>query len=1241
MSDDRAIRVFVSSTFRDMQAERDELVKRVFPLLRRRCQERGIAWSEVDLRWGVTDQQATEGDVLPICLAEIERTRPYFIGLLGQRYGWVPGEIDPDLAARFGWLTDDLQRSVTELEILHGVLNNPHADGHAYFYLRDPAWVAALPAQDRPLFVEADPDGVARLEALRERVRASGLPVADYGNPEALGQQVLADFEQLIDRLYPSSQVPDAATRATAVHQAFGRARFALHVPRPELVAALTAAASPVLVTGDSGAGASCLTTTWASEWASAHPGATVLVHHCDADAAASDFRLLAARVIGTFGGDYDEAAERLAEAPASAVASALGQALRSVPGPALVVLDGVDQLAEGNEGDRAPDLRWLPADLAGSSVRFVLTGSSERVRAAFAHRGWTVLPVPPLTLDERRAIAVMVLAAGAKQLDEPHLAALVRSPATGNPRFLVTVLDELRQHGDHFTLGALIDRLVAAPSVAALLGLVLARYEHDFEQHRPGLVADAFRAVWAGRYGLAEAELLDLLTPGVERLPQRTWAPLHLAAEHHLVSRGGLLGFAHADVRRAVEERYLTTSEWRAASHQGLARYFASQPLGPRVADELGWQWAEAGDSAGLRATLADLAWAALAYARNPFDLRRLWYRLTPDVAGELVTAYAPVLAAPAEHDEGQLAWGVSRLLADAGASEAALGLQRYLVNAARADTALEPDRRLRRWASALVNLGANHLNRGELDAAADAFEQAATVPQLTSAATGDLAIVRRQQRRWSDAEALFRQADALYRAEGALYDVQANLAGWVELRRNQADLDGALDLLREQERICREIADPVAIGRALAGQAVVLSDRGRPSEALPLLDAYADICRAEGDLRGLAEARLNGAAARFETGDVAGGATAAAEAEQLARGLGDPALLTRVLVARASAFAGLNDWPGVERYAREAEQLARGANLLSVAAVALGLLGTARREQGDLAGAHAAHTEEAALADRAGDRVEAATAQANLGNVAAAAQRWQEALTHYNAAEPQLRALGAVGLLLPVLANRAQIHQLQQRLPQALADYADAADAAARAGNQTAAKQWVDQGIQLAYQLGDVARAEHLWGVLIWAARSAHDQAALQRALGERALLLINRAQANPAGVDQALLGGATTLLVEQESICRATGDWTGLAQALGNRAIVQRYSGDLPGALASLDEQLQLARRTGNAQGVLIATANRGEVLGLLGRVPEALDCLNQARQSAAQYGLTPMVQQLDAMIAALRASPPSAR
>ena len=57
----RSIRVFVSSTFRDMQEERDELIKRVCPQLRQLCESRGVAWSEVDLRWGVSEEAGRVG----------------------------------------------------------------------------------------------------------------------------------------------------------------------------------------------------------------------------------------------------------------------------------------------------------------------------------------------------------------------------------------------------------------------------------------------------------------------------------------------------------------------------------------------------------------------------------------------------------------------------------------------------------------------------------------------------------------------------------------------------------------------------------------------------------------------------------------------------------------------------------------------------------------------------------------------------------------------------------------------------------------------------------------------------------------------------------------------------------------------------------------------------------------------------------------------------------------------------
>jgi hypothetical protein len=54
-ADSRQIRVFISSTFRDMQNERELLVKEVFPELRRVCDERFVTFTEVDLRWGIDE----------------------------------------------------------------------------------------------------------------------------------------------------------------------------------------------------------------------------------------------------------------------------------------------------------------------------------------------------------------------------------------------------------------------------------------------------------------------------------------------------------------------------------------------------------------------------------------------------------------------------------------------------------------------------------------------------------------------------------------------------------------------------------------------------------------------------------------------------------------------------------------------------------------------------------------------------------------------------------------------------------------------------------------------------------------------------------------------------------------------------------------------------------------------------------------------------------------------------------
>lgn len=86
----RTVRIFLSSTVRDFGEGCDLLVRKVFPGLRARLRERFVEFVDVDLRLVITVEQAERGEVLPVCLAEIDRARPYFVGMLGERYGWIP-----------------------------------------------------------------------------------------------------------------------------------------------------------------------------------------------------------------------------------------------------------------------------------------------------------------------------------------------------------------------------------------------------------------------------------------------------------------------------------------------------------------------------------------------------------------------------------------------------------------------------------------------------------------------------------------------------------------------------------------------------------------------------------------------------------------------------------------------------------------------------------------------------------------------------------------------------------------------------------------------------------------------------------------------------------------------------------------------------------------------------------------------------------------------------------------------
>lgn len=129
----RQVRVFSSSTFRDMNSERDHLVTVVFPELRDRVERLGHEFFDVDLRWGVPHENldGERANSWAYCKRRIDEVEPFFVCMLGQRYGWRPpaDEIldETDREAYAGL-------SVTEMEVRHALLHHPHdrrSAGHA------------------------------------------------------------------------------------------------------------------------------------------------------------------------------------------------------------------------------------------------------------------------------------------------------------------------------------------------------------------------------------------------------------------------------------------------------------------------------------------------------------------------------------------------------------------------------------------------------------------------------------------------------------------------------------------------------------------------------------------------------------------------------------------------------------------------------------------------------------------------------------------------------------------------------------------------------------------------------------------------------------------------------------------------------------------------------------------------------------------------------------------------------
>jgi nephrocystin-3 len=73
-----------------------------------------------------------------------------------------------------------------------------------------------------------------------------------------------------------------------------------------------------------------------------------------------------------------------------------------------------------------------------------------------------------------------------------------------------------------------------------------------------------------------------------------------------------------------------------------------------------------------------------------------------------------------------------------------------------------------------------------------------------------------------------LLKDQEKICRELGKPDDLSASLGNQANILRARGDLDGAMELHKEEERICRELDKPDGLQRSLGNQAVILKDRG-----------------------------------------------------------------------------------------------------------------------------------------------------------------------------------------------------------------------------------------------------------------------------------------------------------------------------------------------------------------------------------------------------------------------------
>lgn len=603
----RNIRVFLSSTFVDMQEERDALAK-LFKQLAHIAARRLVSITLLDLRWGVTNDQRRNGQVVSICLKEIDNSRPFFIGLIGSRYGWVPNEdeimANPELLERFPVVNEYCRKkmSITEMEMRYGCLETNCAT-ESLFLIKS----------------GIEPQTINHNVLINELKESHDIDSCEYHSIDEMVEIVRCRFLAMLDEMYPDESISPEEEEALCQYRVIDKMSKG-YVPISDNLQALDkwldGSDQFMVLYGEPGIGKTATIASWIS---GKDFGNYTILHYFIGSSEDKNTPLNIQRyIIHELNKKYslmikdtpDEGSSILDKEDLSMeVEEALNIAAKHGD-KVLLVLEGLNYLTIDGLSKM---LIWLPDFPSNVKVLFS-TCSSDLTFRVLKDKGYPTQELKSMTAPDIKTFTVSYLAQYGKALENQLVDMIARAELFSNPKMLRVLLDDLIAYGEHESLASSVERYVCAEDTAAFYRMMLDRAEQYYSKE---LVRDILSIIVLSKNGLSEQTVVEAL-----QIPQIDWSTLYCGLHIHFVSANGKIRIADTDLIYEIYDRY-SLEDTKTPYCKAIVRAITGSD---EEIDELAWQYYNLQDAESLYDLLMPYDIMVEFLCRHEWHMARYW---------------------------------------------------------------------------------------------------------------------------------------------------------------------------------------------------------------------------------------------------------------------------------------------------------------------------------------------------------------------------------------------------------------------------------------------------------------------------------------------------------------------------------------------------------------------------------------------------------------------------------------